>query len=64
MTIFGNFVQQIIPNFVTQRALYESRERPAKVYSWQAFMYVNIIVEACWNTLMAGLMFCCWYYPM
>ncbi|KAL9123282.1 MAG: hypothetical protein Q9187_000154 [Circinaria calcarea] len=64
LTIFGNFVQQIMPNFVTQRALYESRERPAKIYSWQAFMCVNIIVEACWNTLMAVFMFYCWYYPI
>ena len=64
MTIFGNLVQQIMPNFVTQRALYEARERPAKVYGWQSFMYANIIVELCWNTVMAALMFVCWYYPI
>jgi ABC-type multidrug transport system permease subunit len=28
-------VQQIMPAFVQQRALYEARERPSKVYSWQ-----------------------------
>lgn len=35
-TIFGQLVQQIMPHFVTQRALYEVRERPSKTYSWKA----------------------------
>ncbi|GFF23501.1 ABC transporter CDR4 [Aspergillus udagawae] len=64
MTIFGNLVQQIMPNFCTQRSLYEVRERPAKTYSWKAFMAANIIVELPWNTLMAFLIFVCWYYPI
>ncbi|KAL2847893.1 ABC-2 type transporter-domain-containing protein [Aspergillus pseudodeflectus] len=64
MTIFGNLVQQIMPNFVTQRALYEARERPSKAYSWKAFMTANIIVELPWNSLMAVLIFVCWYYPV
>ncbi|CAI7659564.1 unnamed protein product [Penicillium pancosmium] len=64
MTIFGNLVQQIMPNFVTQRSLYEVRERPSKAYSWKAFMAANIIVELPWNTLMAALIFFCWYYPI
>ncbi|KAL2847588.1 ABC-2 type transporter-domain-containing protein [Aspergillus pseudodeflectus] len=64
MTIFGNLVQQIMPNFVTQRALYEVRERPSKMYSWRVFMASNIIVELPWNFLVAVLMFFCWYYPV
>ncbi|KAL2866024.1 pleiotropic drug resistance family ABC transporter [Aspergillus lucknowensis] len=64
MTIFGNLVQQIMPNFVTQRSLYEARERPSKAYSWKAFMAANILVELPWNTLMAALVFFCWYYPI
>jgi ATP-binding cassette, subfamily G (WHITE), member 2, PDR len=64
MTIFGNLCQQIMPLFVTQRAIYEVRERPAKVYSWQAFMAANIFVELPWNTLMSVFMFVCWYYPI
>lgn len=63
-TIFGQLVQQIMPHFVTQRALYEVRERPSKTYSWKAFMISNIIVELPWNTLMAVLIFFCWYYPI
>jgi pleiotropic drug resistance (PDR) family protein len=64
MTIFGQLVQQIMPHFVTQRALYEVRERPSKAYSWKAFMLSNILVELPWNSLMAVLIFFCWYYPI
>ena len=64
MTMFGNLVQQIMPHFVTQRALYEARERPSKTYSWKIFMLSNIFVEIPWNTLMAVLIFVCFYYPI
>lgn len=64
MTIFGNLVQQIMPNFCTQRSLYEARERPSKTYSWKAFMTSNIVVELPWNTLMAVIIFVCWYFPI
>jgi ABC-type multidrug transport system permease subunit len=52
-----------MPHFVTQRALYEVRERPSKTYSWKVFILSNIIVELPWNTLMGALIFFCWYYP-
>ncbi|KAB2575415.1 ABC transporter [Lasiodiplodia theobromae] len=64
MTIFGNLVQQIMPHFVTQRALYEVRERPSKTYSWKAFMLSQIVVELPWNSLAAVLLFFTWYYPI
>jgi ATP-binding cassette subfamily G (WHITE) protein 2 (PDR) len=64
MTIFGQLVQQIMPHFVTQRSLYEVRERPSKAYSWKAFMFANIVVELPWNTLMSVLLFVTWYYPI
>lgn len=63
-TIFGNLVQQIMPHFVTQRALYEVRERPSKTYSWKAFMLSNIIVEIPWNASLSVVMFFCFYYPI
>ncbi|KAF1997403.1 putative multidrug resistance ABC transporter [Amniculicola lignicola CBS 123094] len=64
MTIFGQLVQQIMPHFVTQRALYEVRERPSKAYSWKAFIIANVFVELPWNTLMAVFIFLTWYYPI
>ncbi|KAL5327920.1 hypothetical protein ACEPPN_005626 [Leptodophora sp. 'Broadleaf-Isolate-01'] len=63
-TIFGNLVQQIMPHFVTQRSLYEARERPSKTYSWQVFITSNVIVELPWNTLAAVLIFVCFNYPI
>lgn len=64
MTIFGNLVQQIMPHFCTQRALYEVRERPSKTYSWKAFMLSQIVVELPWNSLAGVLLFFTWYYPI
>lgn len=64
LTIFVNFCTQIMPHFVTQRALFEARERQSKTYSWQAFILTNIIVEIPWNALMAVLIFVSWYYPI
>lgn len=64
LTIFSNFCQQIMPHFVTQRALYEVPERPSKTYSWKVFILSNILVEIPWNSLMAVLVFVGWYYPI
>ncbi|KAL5611837.1 hypothetical protein BROUX41_000589 [Berkeleyomyces rouxiae] len=63
-TVFGQLMQQTLPYFVIQRDLYEVRERPSKVYSWKVFMLSQIIVELPWNSLMAVVMFFCWYYPI
>ena len=62
--IFGQLTQQIMPHFVTQRSLYEARERPSKTYSWLAFMISNIFVELPWNALGGAIIFFCLYYPI
>ncbi|KAK7449547.1 hypothetical protein CaCOL14_013316 [Colletotrichum acutatum] len=62
--IFSQMVQQIMPVFVSQRTMYEARERPAKSYSWVAFMGANVIVEMFWNSIMAIFSFLFWFYPM
>lgn len=63
-TIFGQLVQQIMPNFVIQRALYEVRERPSKTYGWIVFILSNIIVEIPWSLFVGTLFYFCWYYPI
>lgn len=63
-TIFGQIVQQSMPQFVIQRSLYEARERPSKVYSWKVFIVSQILVELPWNGLMGVIMYFCWYYPV
>ncbi|KAH8834333.1 ABC-2 type transporter-domain-containing protein [Flagelloscypha sp. PMI_526] len=62
--MFGSLCNQIHPQFVSQRALYEARERPSKAYSWQAFLLAQILVEIPWQTLTAALVFVSWYYPI
>lgn len=62
--MFMSLVQQIHPLFVSQRSLYEARERPAKTYSWIAFMLAQILVEFPWMLLSATIAFFCWYYPI
>ncbi|RAL04636.1 pleiotropic drug resistance family ABC transporter [Aspergillus ibericus CBS 121593] len=64
LIIFPNLVQQMMPYFTTQRALYEVRERPSKAYSWKAFMLASIMVELPWNILMAVPAYFSWYYPI
>ncbi|ETS84616.1 hypothetical protein PFICI_02641 [Pestalotiopsis fici W106-1] len=63
-TIFTSLVQQIQPLFITQRELYEVRERPSKAYSWQAFLLANVIVEFPFQIISAVLAFVCFYYPV
>ncbi|KAJ3480239.1 hypothetical protein NLG97_g8116 [Lecanicillium saksenae] len=62
--IFPSLVQQIQPLFITQRSLYEVRERPSKAYSWVAFVLANIIVEIPYQALAGVLIWACFYYPV
>ncbi|KAJ5024425.1 hypothetical protein J3E73DRAFT_236676 [Bipolaris maydis] len=63
-TIFTSLVQQIHPLFVTQRSLYEVRERPSKAYSWKAFMIAHITVEIPYGIIAGLITFACFYYPV
>lgn len=63
-TIFTSLVQQIHPLFVTQRSLYEVRERPSKAYSWKAFMVAHIVVEIPYGIIAGLITFVCFYYPV
>jgi len=63
-TIFTTLIQQIMPLFVTQRSLYEVRERPSKAYSWKAFIIANIIVEIPYQIFTGILVWACFYYPV
>ncbi|KAI0123470.1 ABC-2 type transporter [Xylariales sp. AK1849] len=64
ITIFTTVVSQIQPVFVTQRSLYEVRERPSKAYSWQVFLIANVVVEIPYQIFMGILAFACFYYPV
>ncbi|KAF4917720.1 ZEB2-regulated ABC transporter 1 [Colletotrichum viniferum] len=64
LTVFSQVVEQIMPVFVSQRTMYEARERPSKTYSWKAFLIANILVEMAWNSLASVFCFVCWYFPI
>ncbi|KAF9764062.1 hypothetical protein IL306_002905 [Fusarium sp. DS 682] len=64
LTIFSQVAEQMMPAFVEQRTLYEARERPAKTYSWQSFMFANLTVEIVWNSFIGVFAFICWYFPI
>jgi len=64
MSIVGQLVDQQMPHFITQRSLYEVRERPAKTYSWKVFMVSEIISELPWYTLASIFMWAFFYFPI
>lgn len=64
ITLFSSIVQQIQPMFLTQRSLYEVRERPSKAYSWKVFMIANVIVEIPYQILTGTLIWACFYFPV
>ena len=64
MIIFSNLTQLIIEKFVHNRALFEARERPSKIYSWRVFLSSTMIAELPSQTVIAVLVFVCWYYPI
>ncbi|KAI9876910.1 MAG: hypothetical protein M1830_005311 [Pleopsidium flavum] len=63
-TLHSSLVQLIMPQFLENRALYESHERPSRTYSWAVFIISNIIAELPWQTVLAVLQFVTWYYPL
>ncbi|EAS35179.3 ABC transporter [Coccidioides immitis RS] len=63
-TIFSTLVQQIMPRFVTQRSLFEVRERPSRAYSWQAFLLANVMVEIPYQIFLGVIVWAALYYPV
>lgn len=53
-----------MPLFVTQRSLYEVRERPSKAYSWKAFLIANVIVEIPYMMVTGILIYACYFYAV
>ncbi|KAH8651482.1 ABC-2 type transporter-domain-containing protein [Tricladium varicosporioides] len=62
--LHNNSVQLFMPHFLDSRALYETRERPSRTYSWNVFIISNIIAELPCQTFLAVVQFVAWYYPI
>lgn len=54
--------QQLQPQFIHFRSLYEVRERPSKMYSWPVAVWSAVIVEVPWNLLGGTLFWASWYW--
>lgn len=64
MSIVGQLVDQQMPHFITQRSLYEVRERPAKTYSWKVFMMSQILSEIPYYAIASLFMWALFYFPV
>jgi ATP-binding cassette subfamily G (WHITE) protein 2 (PDR) len=53
-----------MPLFVTQRSLYEVRERPSKAYDWKVFLIANIVVEIPYQAVLGVLVYVTYYYAV
>lgn len=57
-----SLMNQLQPQFVSVRNLFEVREKPSKMYSWFAFVLSAIIVEIPFNIVTGTLFFLPWYF--
>ncbi|KAL6453292.1 CDR4 ABC transporter CDR4 [Candida maltosa Xu316] len=64
MVIVHGLSQGYIPTFVSQRNMYEARERESKTFSWFTFVAAQVTAEVPWNILCGTIGFFCWYYPI
>ncbi|KAG7666000.1 CDR3 [[Candida] subhashii] len=62
--VLTTLAQQYVPLFVTQRDLYEARERPSRTFSWVAFIAAQITAEIPYQIVAAAVSFAVWYYPV
>lgn len=53
-----------MPRFVTQRSLFEVRERPSRAYSWGAFIIANILVEIPYQIFLGVIAWASLFYPV
>ncbi|OJJ75062.1 hypothetical protein ASPBRDRAFT_28029 [Aspergillus brasiliensis CBS 101740] len=63
-TVFTTLVNQITPRFVAQRALYEVRERPSRVYSWKVFILSNVFVEIPYHIVLGVCVWASFYWAV
>lgn len=54
-------IVQTQPKFVANRDIFETREKKAKLYSWQVFCFGEIIAELPYLVICAFLYWACWY---
>ncbi|KAB8291253.1 hypothetical protein EYC80_009940 [Monilinia laxa] len=56
-------VNAVVPKFYQNRALWEARELPSRIYGWVAFCTANIVVEIPIAIVGAVIYWVLWYWP-
>lgn len=61
---FSTVVNQVMSRFLPQRALFEMRESPSRMYSWLVFVLSHVIVEIPLQIILGVVVWACWYFPI
>ncbi|AGO13729.1 AaceriAGL142Cp [[Ashbya] aceris (nom. inval.)] len=64
LVVLNPLIQQMLPQYIEQRDLYEVRERHSKTFSWKVFLLSQITAEIPWAIFGATISFFCVYYPV
>ena len=56
-------VNAVVPKFYQNRALWEAREHPSRIYGWVAFCNASILAEIPIAILGATIYWVLWYFP-
>jgi ATP-binding cassette, subfamily G (WHITE), member 2, SNQ2 len=56
-------VNAVVPKFYQNRALWEARELPSRIYGWVAFCTANVIAEIPVAIVGAAIYWALWYWP-
>ncbi|KAH1367078.1 hypothetical protein KXW98_000013 [Aspergillus fumigatus] len=57
-------LNSIVPKFYINRALWEAREYPSRIYGWFAFCTANIVCEIPMAIVSSLIYWLLWYYPV
>ncbi|KAL2828234.1 ABC drug exporter AtrF [Aspergillus cavernicola] len=58
------YLNSIVPKFYMNRALWEAREYPSRIYGWVAFSTANILGEIPMAIISATVYFLLWYFAV
>lgn len=50
LSMFGQLSEQIMPQFINQREVYEARERASKIYDWKGTTVTISVYKMCTHT--------------
>jgi ABC-type multidrug transport system ATPase subunit/ABC-type multidrug transport system permease subunit len=57
-------LNSVVPKFFINRALWEAREYPSRIYGWFAFCTANIVCEIPAAIVSSVIYWLLWYYPV